>query len=149
MLKTYSSSSSLVITSRWFATSRLAVPAFVRLVYCSMVSIIIRNILHLSTLWSISPSWWNHDSTDFLAIQGFFVYLIILEWELSLVLVWGKGESFVPVIISSAIITFTPATSMLGLAIHCFGELPKSIWENTYRHPKRSRNFSHLSWTLI
>ena len=33
MFKTYSSSSSLVITSRWFATSRLAVPACVRLVY--------------------------------------------------------------------------------------------------------------------
>ena len=31
--KTYSSSSSLVITSRWFATSRLGAPAFVRLVY--------------------------------------------------------------------------------------------------------------------
>ena len=33
MFKTYSSSSSLVITSRWFATGRLAVPASVRLVY--------------------------------------------------------------------------------------------------------------------
>ena len=33
MFKTYSSSSSLVITSRWFATSRLASPASVRLVY--------------------------------------------------------------------------------------------------------------------
>ena len=33
VLKTYSSSSSLVITSRWFATSRLVVPASVRLVY--------------------------------------------------------------------------------------------------------------------
>ena len=33
MFKTYSSSSSLVITSRWCATSRLAVPASVRLVY--------------------------------------------------------------------------------------------------------------------
>ena len=34
MFKTYSSSSSLVITSRWFATSRLASPASVRLLYC-------------------------------------------------------------------------------------------------------------------
>ena len=34
MFKTYSSSSSLVITSRWFATSRLAVPASVKVVYC-------------------------------------------------------------------------------------------------------------------
>ena len=33
MFKTYSSSSSLVITSRWFATSRLASPASVTLVY--------------------------------------------------------------------------------------------------------------------
>ena len=33
MFKTYSSSSSLVITSRWFATSRLASPASVRLVH--------------------------------------------------------------------------------------------------------------------
>ena len=35
MFKTYSSSSSLFITSRWFATSCLASPASVRLVYCS------------------------------------------------------------------------------------------------------------------
>ena len=34
MFKTYSSSSSLVITSRWFATSRLVAPVSVRLVYC-------------------------------------------------------------------------------------------------------------------
>ena len=34
MFKTYSSSSSLVITSRWFATSRLRAPVSVRLVYC-------------------------------------------------------------------------------------------------------------------
>ena len=34
MFKTYSSSSSLVITSRWFATSRLRTPVSVRLVYC-------------------------------------------------------------------------------------------------------------------
>ena len=34
MFKTYSSSSSLVITSCWFATSRLRVPASVRRVYC-------------------------------------------------------------------------------------------------------------------
>ena len=33
MFKTYSSSSSLVITSRWFATSRLVAPVSVRLVY--------------------------------------------------------------------------------------------------------------------
>ena len=33
MFKSYSSSSSLVITSRWFVTSCLAVPASVRLVY--------------------------------------------------------------------------------------------------------------------
>ena len=33
MFKTYSSSSSLVITSRWFATSRLRAPVSVRLVY--------------------------------------------------------------------------------------------------------------------
>ena len=33
MFKTYSSSSSLVITSRWFATSRLRAPASVRPVY--------------------------------------------------------------------------------------------------------------------
>ena len=33
MFKTYSSSSSLVITSRWFATSRLVLPVSVRLVY--------------------------------------------------------------------------------------------------------------------
>ena len=33
MFKTYSSSSTLVITSRWFATSRLATLASVRLVY--------------------------------------------------------------------------------------------------------------------
>ena len=33
MFKTYSSSSSLVINSCWFATSRLAAPAYVRLVY--------------------------------------------------------------------------------------------------------------------
>ena len=33
MFKTYNSSSSLVITSRWFATSQLAVPASVRLLY--------------------------------------------------------------------------------------------------------------------
>ena len=37
MLKTYSSSSSLVITSRWFAKNRLVVPASVRLVYSSAV----------------------------------------------------------------------------------------------------------------
>ena len=35
MLKTYSSSSSLVITSHWFATSRLRAPVSVKLVYCS------------------------------------------------------------------------------------------------------------------
>ena len=40
MFKTYSSSSSLVITSYWFATSRLRVPVFVRRVY---------SILHNST----------------------------------------------------------------------------------------------------
>ena len=34
MFKTYSSSSSLVITSRWFAISRLVAPVSVRLVYC-------------------------------------------------------------------------------------------------------------------
>ena len=34
LFKTYSSSSSLVITSRWFATSRLVAPVSVRLVYC-------------------------------------------------------------------------------------------------------------------
>ena len=39
MFKTYSSSSSLVITSRWFATSRLVAPVSVRLVYCHHVSI--------------------------------------------------------------------------------------------------------------
>ena len=37
MFKTYSSSSSLVITSRWFATSRLAAPASVRLVYWKLI----------------------------------------------------------------------------------------------------------------
>ena len=36
MFKTYSSSNSLVITSRWFATSRLASPASVKLVYYLM-----------------------------------------------------------------------------------------------------------------
>ena len=34
MFKTYRNSSSLVITSRWFATSRLVAPVSVRLVYC-------------------------------------------------------------------------------------------------------------------
>ena len=34
MFKAYSSSSSLVITSRWFATSHLVAPESVRLVYC-------------------------------------------------------------------------------------------------------------------
>ena len=37
MFKTYSCSSSLVITSRWFATSRLVVPVSVRLVYWAVV----------------------------------------------------------------------------------------------------------------
>ena len=37
MFKTYSSSSSLVMTSHWFATSRLVVPVYVRLVYCLAV----------------------------------------------------------------------------------------------------------------
>ena len=36
MFKTYSSSSSLVITSCWFATSRLRAPVSVRLVYCAV-----------------------------------------------------------------------------------------------------------------
>ena len=35
MFKPHSSSSGLVITSRWFATSRLAAPAYVRLIYCA------------------------------------------------------------------------------------------------------------------
>ena len=46
MFKTYSSSSSLVITSRWFATSHLAVPASVRLVYWNTISYL---------LWTNSP----------------------------------------------------------------------------------------------
>ena len=39
MFKTYSSSSSLVITSRWFTTSRLRVPVSVRLVYCPHMNV--------------------------------------------------------------------------------------------------------------
>ena len=39
MFKTYSSSSSLVITSRWFATSRLVAPVSVRLVYSSKATL--------------------------------------------------------------------------------------------------------------
>ena len=39
MFKTYSSSSSLVITSCWFATSRLVAPVSVRLVYWQYCSI--------------------------------------------------------------------------------------------------------------
>ena len=39
MFKIYSSSSSLVITSRWFATSRLVAPVSVRLVYCDVTSV--------------------------------------------------------------------------------------------------------------
>ena len=47
MFKTYSSLSSLVITSRWFATSRLAVPASVRLVYCIHISrIVVQLLIH-------------------------------------------------------------------------------------------------------
>ena len=42
MFKTYSSSSSLVITSRWFATSRLVAPVSVRLVYCNNTIVNIR-----------------------------------------------------------------------------------------------------------
>ena len=37
MFKTYSSSSSLIITSRWFATSRLVAPVSVRLVHCDVI----------------------------------------------------------------------------------------------------------------
>ena len=39
MFKTYSSSSSLVITSYWFATSRLRVPASVRRVYWVLMQV--------------------------------------------------------------------------------------------------------------
>ena len=55
MFKTYSSSSSLVITSRWFATSRLRAPVSVRLVY-----------------WSIpggaKPAWCRHQMEIFSAL---------------------------------------------------------------------------------
>ena len=38
MFKSYSSSSRLVITTRWFATSRLVAPVSVRLVFCFALS---------------------------------------------------------------------------------------------------------------
>ena len=56
MFKTYSSSNSLVITSRWFATSRLRVPVSVRLVYGS----------HLKKEPTASPvltKWWKLELT--------------------------------------------------------------------------------------
>ena len=44
MFKTYSSSSSLVITSRWFATSHQVAPVYVRLVYCGKLLYIHGNV---------------------------------------------------------------------------------------------------------
>ena len=51
MFKTYSSSSSLVITSRWFATSRLVAPVSVRLVY------LLDKVLECFEKWKICV--WN------------------------------------------------------------------------------------------
>ena len=57
MFKPYSSSRSLVITSRWFATSRLAVPASVRLVYYSIefkiYFVIDSNRIPIETHWDV------------------------------------------------------------------------------------------------
>ena len=55
LFKTYSSLSRLVITSRWFATSRLVAPVSVRLVYCPILTCIYKQSIETSTL----PSTWT------------------------------------------------------------------------------------------
>ena len=69
MFKTYSSSSSLVITSRWFATSRLRAPVSVRLVYYSWVGNHILPDCHHRFIVNLTGttcySWWCHQMEPF------------------------------------------------------------------------------------
>ena len=56
MFKAYSSSSSLVITSRWFATSRVVAPVSVRLVYWShelpLANVVVCRVLRMPITFS-------------------------------------------------------------------------------------------------
>ena len=70
MFKTYSSSSSLVITSRWFATSRLRAPVSVRLVYYD-VTVMERQIVRCYTS-DLQP--WDSVIITAADTLGFYVY---------------------------------------------------------------------------
>ena len=57
--KTCSSSSSLVITSRWFATSRLRAPVSVRLVYSPLSKLLIRRWFNKTSKLRITDPLWR------------------------------------------------------------------------------------------
>ena len=64
MFKTFSSSSSLVITSRWFATSRLVAPVSVTLVYYTRnclfhINMLVRRLVGNERQHSIQRVYWN------------------------------------------------------------------------------------------
>ena len=71
MFKTYSSSSSLVITSHWFETSRLVAPVPVRLVYC---------ILHFMWDLIICPCIWNLLQAQYSSIISVVRSSVIITW---------------------------------------------------------------------
>ena len=71
MFKIYSSRS-LVITSRWFATSRLASPASVRLVYCDSI--------WTDWLTDWLTDWWTDGLTDWLT-DWLADWLHWLHWQ--------------------------------------------------------------------
>ena len=80
MVKTYSSSSSLVITSRWFATSRLRAPVSVRPVY--WVSIGSDNGLSPVRLQAIT--WTNAGLLLIEPLQAYFIEIWIKTQQYSL-----------------------------------------------------------------
>ena len=74
--KRYSSSSSLVITSHWFATRRLVVPVSVRLVYYVRYQYIVRILpIHswqIHRILMLGEAWWTHGPTCLPIYQVFF-----------------------------------------------------------------------------